>query len=113
VIAAGDLAHLANTVEDIGFRDAVLVDAAPPWATGLDPPGADGVDWDVWITATPIRSASLSRDLSDELTVLDAWPAYENEEPSTLLHPYAVQPAPPEWRAGMWCAFGVAYPVER
>ena len=112
VLAAGGLAHLAHELEDVGFRD-VRVWPLPPaaWVRGADVATPGELEWLLWVAATPMRSASFARELTEDVRIADAWPALDEREELAPLSPYAVAYAAPTRIAGVLHAFGIAYPL--
>ncbi len=112
VLAAGGLAHLTHELEDVGFRD-VRVGPRPPaaWVRGADAATPGELEWLLWVAATPTRSASLTRELTEDVRIADAWPALDEREELAPLSPYAVAYAAPTRIAGVLHAFGIAYPI--
>ncbi len=115
VLAAGGIAHLTHALEDVGFRD-VRAWPLPPagWLRGGDVPKPADLEWLLWVAATPTRSASLTRALTEDVRIADAWSADLEPEATAPelvpLHPYAPAYAAPTRIAGVVHVFGVAYP---
>jgi hypothetical protein len=114
VLALGGLDRLRHELEDIGFRDVQLFATRPlAWRFGADVPQPDGLEWLLFAELVPVRTASLQRQLSDELRVATAWEARLDGEPALpLFHPYAVDFCAAARIAGVVRAYANAYPLE-
>ncbi len=123
---AGGLPHLRHTLEDIGFRDVELRTDAPAWFPDAERPALASLESLMWIEATPARSMSLTRDLTEDLTVIHARAATTGDAqapdaphasnpphaaPLGVMRPYGVTFAIPVRLAGVLWVFGVAYPI--
>lgn len=111
IAVAGGLTHLRHALEDVGFHDVALFEARPAAWEARALPATPDLTWIVWLEATPSRTASLSRDLTEELSVTDAWPALEADMRQPLRSAYATSPGAPRRLVGFVVVFGVAYPL--
>lgn len=137
VAAAGGFAHLGHALEDVGFSNIGLFATRPPhWRRVVEKPATSDLEWLLWGEFTAKRSASLARDLTDKLTIADAWEAepegdlepWEDGEPLDpweldelvdvwddesipLRSLYAVTRGAPRRLVGFVVVFGVAYPL--
>jgi hypothetical protein len=114
VIVSGGLPHLANEITDVGFRDVeVFLEPQPSWLHASDVAVPGDLEWLLWFEGFAKSTASLSRDLTEDLRIADAWSALdEPHEFRGFLHPYAVAWAAITRGEGALRAFGSAYPVE-
>jgi len=110
--AQGGLPHLRHVLEDVGFRDVTVATEAPTaWGTpAMRRPITSGFEWPVWLAARSVSAASLSRDLSDEIRIVYAWNA-DDEEDAPELPAYPVFPFAPKRLVGFVEVFGHAYPL--
>ena len=108
-------AHTANELEDVGFRVVSLVDALPSdadWQQGkLDAPGFPNTL--LWGELEAKTTASLNRNLTEDLYIARAWPAPSSGASAATLHPYDVDARGPSVVEGRVIAFGVAYALGR
>ncbi len=114
VLAAGGLAHLANELFDAGFRDVELfLDPPTTWGHESDVANPSDLEWLLWFDAVANEGASLSRDITTDMRIADAWSA--DDEPHEFrgfLHPYAIAWAAVVRGEGALRAFANAYPLE-
>ncbi len=103
----GGLPHLRHTLEDIGFRAVTLRMDAPAWFPDDARPALASLESLVWIDATPVRSMSLARDLTEDLTITQA----RAVKAAVATRPYGVVVGVPLLLAGRLWVFGVAYPL--
>ena len=102
--------HVANELEDVGFRVVSLADTLPTdadWQQGkIDPPGFPNTA--LWAELEATSTASFQRNLTEDLYVSRAWPSPRSSS-SGPLHPYAVEARSPAVVEGRVIAFRVAY----
>jgi hypothetical protein len=107
--------HTASALEDVGFRVVSLVGALPAdadWQQGkVDPPGFPNTL--LWGELEAKASASLGRNLTEDLYVARAWSAPSSLASARPLHPYDVIAGEPSVACGRVIAFGVAYVLGR
>ena len=113
VLALGGVDRLRRELEDIGFRDVqVSADRPSFWrSSGVARP--DDLAWLLFAELVPRRSASLQRQLTEELRVADAWDArLDGERSLPKFHPYAVYECAAARLAGVLRAYATAYSTE-
>lgn len=111
IAMAGGLDHLRHALEDSGFRRVEIHAEAPSsWSRGRVVPSFSDLSWPIWIEATPTRTASLTRDITEEISILDAWDARDDKR-APLANPYAWEPGEPRRLVTFVMVFGVAYPL--
>jgi hypothetical protein len=122
VAAAGGTAHLAHELEDVGLQVVGLFTeypAAQGWRHGRSVPAPDGLEWRLYVELAAMVSASLNRNLTEDLRVAEAWPLEADAigptrtlSPAAPPQPYAIDAAHGDGvLAGRLVAFGVAYPA--
>jgi hypothetical protein len=113
VLTLGGLDRLRHELEDIGFHDVQLFAARPAaWLFAPDVPQPDELEWLLFAELVPVSTASLRRELTDELRVATAWDARLDGEPALPFHPYAVDFCAAARFAGVVRAYATAYRLE-
>ncbi len=108
--------HVTNELEDVGFRVVSLVDALPAdadWQQGnLAAPGFPNTL--LWAELEAKATASLQRNLTEDLYVARAWSSPRSSSTSSRpLHPYGVDAGAAAVVEGRVIAFSVAYVLGR
>lgn len=114
ILAQGGIDHLRHQLEDVGFQDARLfVDRPSSWHLGAGVPRPDAPEWLVFAELLPAQTASLQRQLTEDLRVADAWDVrLDDTFVVTPFHPYAVDACASARFAGASRAFATAYAME-
>jgi hypothetical protein len=116
LLAVGGVSHVANELEDLGFREISVFDHVPTlWRNGRDVPTPDGLAVLLWWEATAVRDLSYRRELAEDLRLVRAWdPSEDGDGPviGTITHVYAVDASPPGLVGTRLVVFGQAYPFE-
>jgi hypothetical protein len=113
VLALGGVERLRRELEDVGFHDVrVFVDRPATWRTSANVARPGDLEWLLFAELVPTRSASLQRQLTEELRIADAWDArIDDRAPLPNFHPYAVYDCGTARLAGALRAFRAAYPI--
>jgi hypothetical protein len=114
VLTLGGVDHLRRELEDVGFRDVqVFLDRPETWRFGASVARPSGLEWLLFADLVPAQTASLQRQLTEELRVLDSWDARLDGEPAVpAFHPYAVDLCATARFAGVVRVHAMAYPLE-